>query len=886
MTLLWLSGLVRRRSGRLLALAAAIAVAVSLLASIGAFIAHAQATMTQRAAGTVGVDWQVEVQPGANPTIVLATVRTQPGVQQTRTVGFAQTTGLTATAGGTTQTTGTGVVLALPQDYGTTFPGTLRVLAGSRTAGVLVAQQTAANLHVSPGDTVSIGRQGLAPATVRVGAIVDFPQADSLFQKVGAPPGSQPQATPDNVLALAPEQWHTLMDPLAAARPDLVTIQFHVKLDHALAHDPASAYADVLGRANNLEVKLSGAGRVGNNLASTLGAARSDAVYAQFLFLFLGLPGVILAGVLTATVASVSAARRRAEAALLRTRGATVRILVRLAAAEAALVALVGAVTGIGVALLLGAHVFHDASLGASTTSTVVWAIASALVAVVIASAAVVVPAVRDARSSTVAAARRTTDAQRPPLWQRLGVDVILLGAGLLAFWLSSHNGYQLVLAPEGVPSISVSYWPFAAPALMWIGGALLGWRLADLLLRRGRSGVASALRPLSGGLADTVAASMQRQRRLLARSVVLVALTVSFAASSAVFNETYGQQARADALLTNGADVTVTEPAAANVSPAFAARLKQVSGVSTVEAMQHRYAYVGADLQDLFGVDPHSVVAATRLQNAYFQGGSAQQLMDALAQRPDNILVSAETVKDFQLQPGDQLRLRIRDARTQRLVPVTFHYAGIAKEFPTAPRDSFMVANRDYIAAQTGSDAAGAFLLSTSGDRTAVAARVQSLVGTSATVSNLDTTQAIIGSSLTAIDLSGLTHVELGYAIVLVVAMAGLVLWLGFAERRRTFAIAAALGASPRQVGAFVWSEASYVAIGGLLLGAVGGWALSHIIVKVLTGVFDPPPDALAIPWTYLSVTVGAALGAVAAATVTTVRRARTADVALLRDV
>ena len=32
-------------------------------------------------------------------------------------------------------------------------------------------------------------------------------------------------------------------------------------------------------------------------------------------------------------------------------------------------------------------------------------------------------------------------------------------------------------------------------------------------------------------------------------------------------------------------------------------------------------------------------------------------------------------------------------------------HYAGIAKEFPTAPRDSFLIANSDYIAARTGSD-------------------------------------------------------------------------------------------------------------------------------------------------------------------------------------
>ena len=62
---IWVGGLLRRRPGRLLGTAAGIAVAVALLASLGAFLAHSQATMTDRAIRGVGVDWQVQVQPGA-----------------------------------------------------------------------------------------------------------------------------------------------------------------------------------------------------------------------------------------------------------------------------------------------------------------------------------------------------------------------------------------------------------------------------------------------------------------------------------------------------------------------------------------------------------------------------------------------------------------------------------------------------------------------------------------------------------------------------------------------------------------------------------------------------------------------------------------------------
>ncbi len=69
------------------------------------------------------------------------------------------------------------------------------------------------------------------------------------------------------------------------------------------------------------------------------------------------------------------------------------------------------------------------------------------------------------------------------------------------------------------------------------------------------------------------------------------------------------------------------------------------------VEPIQHRFAYVGADLQDLYGVQPTTIAGRTALQDTYFQGGTAARLMDTLATQPDSLLVSAETVKDFQLQ-------------------------------------------------------------------------------------------------------------------------------------------------------------------------------------------------------------------------------------------
>jgi putative ABC transport system permease protein len=836
LTGLWVRGLLRRRAGRLAGAAACVALAVALLASLGTFLAGARSAMTRRAVAAVGVDWQVAV--AGDPAAVENAVRATPGVRAALPVGYARTTGFEATSGATTQTTGPGAVLGLPDGYAATFPGTVRVLAGSGT-GVLVTQQTAANLHVGPGDTLRAGRSGRAAAAYVVAGVVDLPDADSLFQRVGAPPGAQPQAPPDNVLLLPLPVWTNDFGPSGAR-------QVHVRLDHVLPPDPARAYTAVTGRAANLELRLAGAGAVGDNLAATLDAAREDALYAQVLFLLLGLPGAVLAALLARTAAASGAARRRRDLALLRARGGTAWHVRRLALGEAAAVAVAGGLAGLALGAAGGLAGFGSARFGGSAGDALRWAGVAFGAGVVVTGLTTYLPA------------RRGSPGRRGVPY---GLDLWLLGAGGVAFWLTARTGYHVVLVPEGVPTVSVSYAALAGPLLLWAGGTLLVWRLVDLLLRR--RAVRPLVRPVAGGLAGTVTAALSRDRSNVTQGAGLFALAVVFAGTTAVFNATYRQQAAVDARLTNGADVLVTGGRAAPRDVAA------VPGVRHVEPVLHRYAYVGADLQDLYGVDPATVRSTARLQDAYFRGGSARTLLARLAAMPDGVLVSAETVHDFQLGTGDTLLLRLRDAATGRLTPVRFHYLGVALEFPTAPRDSFLVADASYVARATGDPTVDTLLVDTRGARpAAVAARVRARLGPGAVVTDLDTSRAAVGSSLAAVDLAGLTKVELAFALVLAVAAAGLVLALAEAERRTDLATVAALGARRGQLGAFVRADAVVVVALGTAFGLPAAYGLSHVLVKVLTGVFDPPPATLAVPWAYLGAVYVLAVAAAAVAT------------------
>ncbi|HET6985904.1 MAG TPA: hypothetical protein VFI00_04780, partial [Kribbella sp.] len=53
-------------------------------------------------------------------------------------------------------------------------------------------------------------------------------------------------------------------------------------------------------------------------------------------------------------------------------------------------------------------------------------------------------------------------------------------------------------------------------------------------------------------------------------------------------------------------------------------------------------------------------------------------------------------------------------------------------------------------------------------------------------------------------------------------------------------------------------------VTLGGLAGGALIAWALAAMLIKVLTGVFDPPPSSTAVPWLYLAVTLVVSVGAI----------------------
>jgi putative ABC transport system permease protein len=177
------------------------------------------------------------------------------------------------------------------------------------------------------------------------------------------------------------------------------------------------------------------------------------------------------------------------------------------------------------------------------------------------------------------------------------------------------------------------------------------------------------------------------------------------------------------------------------------------------------------------------------------------------------------------------------------------------------------MIANGSYLGSVSHSAGPNVVFAKASGSPPSVARSVAAAVP-GAEVHNIKEQTAQTTSSITTVDLVGISRIEEAFAIALAAGAMFLFVALGISERRQELATMAALGTPLRNISAFVWSEAALVLGAGLVLAAGLGWLLSQMLVAMLQHVFDPPPDTLAIPWGFLAGLGGAAVVATLLAT------------------
>jgi putative ABC transport system permease protein len=872
----------RRRPAQSATQALVLALAVALLGAMILFIGHSLRTMTASATHSVPLDLQGPVGDYGQAQALARGIAGQPDVAQASAVATAPFAGIGHRGGAGVTAAGAGAILAVPPDYLHRID-TFRFLRGGLRPGAIVLdQQLAATLRARVGDTVRLRLGAHSPARAfKVGGVALVTAPDVLFQPLNPVVGPAPAQPPANIAIMPVETFAAtvggLLPSLGSANAGSASVpgtlsgvqwQVQVQVDRAsLAGTPSEAFKRAGQIRNSLERSFTGKIQFVDNLSEGLETAAGDALYAEALFIMLAVPGALLALGLAYLAALGTVERDRRELALLRARGASRRQLLGMAAGEASLIGLLSGLLGAGlsfaaVALLIEGSV----GLNASRVATVI--VACVVLAIAGGFVARLGTGIR-ALSETVAAGRGNVQSRKPPLWRRLYLDFIALAISGLIYWLTASTGFSAVVNPDSNPTLSLSIYMFFAPTLLWIGATLLLVRLRGRLF----SAVAGRLRgsEQSPRRRTFLLASASRRGASINRGLVFVGLLLAFGVSLGVFAATYNQQAGVDAQLTLGADITATAPPGVTAKEGLAERIEAVPGVAATSAVDHSYAYVGPDLQDTFGIDPATIGSATTLRDSYFIGGGAQTMLNRLKSTPDGIIVSKETITDYSLKVGDLLRLRVLDHSSGKFRTVPFHVVGTVQEFPSAPRDSFMVTNLSYLQQADRAGGPNVVFASASEDPAAVAGRVVAATkGFGVSVKDIRQQAVQTVSSITTVDMTGISRLEQAFAIVLAAAAMWLFVNLVVSERRHEFATMAALGASLRDIGAFVRTEAVAVLGAALALAAVLGLLLAEMLIAMLQHVFDPPPDQLAIPWSFLGLLAAAAvLGAVLAAVV-----------------
>ena len=790
-----------------------------------------------------------------------------PGVAAADGLGFVDLAPGSLAAMGT-RLPGPVRVFAFDGAYQRDYPSIRIVAGGFEPRSALLSAEAAAALGAQPGDTIEMRLPGLTTSlAVTVSGVVDLTEAQPLFASRRSTKLEEFLYVPDSVVIDPAMFREQILPAFGTARANLGSVvkrfpvsELDVLVDRsALEADPGDALAQTTRIADAVRRIAPGQDYLIDNVSNALRVARDDAAAGRRMFLFLGLPGVLMACVLAGYAGGVLAAAERRERATLRVRGAHRGHLRRIAAAKAFSFALAGSLLGI----LLGvASVVAVLGTGALIAADPVDLARSALLAfamgAVVTGLGLYLPARRSV-AREIAQERRELQATDVPSWRRWWLDAALLAAAGMAELLAVRGG---ALDPptgsvySGV-AISLSSILIAAPLLAWIGGVLFGVRLLSALLPRLPSPAPMPAGPVVRGI---MARSLRRRPWALATGIAGLGLVVSFGTSLAVFGATYDAAKAADARFEIGGDLRITPNVLSSHPPTSDSsselRVAGVTAVSPVVFGLENSVLIGPFNQGakaLGAIDPGTFARVAPLPDSVFAGRTGIDTMAALAADPNALLVDAETAGDLDIEAGDDVEV-ILALGTDQETQVGFRVAGLYERMPGFPDGVNILANLSRYQEETGLLTVDFFLADVAAEGESARDRAIAALRAGPATSNplrIETPAMALDrdqSSLTALNVNGLADLGALSVLSMSAAIVAIFVFGLMLQRRREYVTLRALGAGMRQVRALVLGETAVVAAAGLATGLLVGIGVALLLTGVLRALFVLDP-AVTIP-------------------------------------
>ena len=764
--------------------------------------------------------------------------------------------------------------------------------------GVGLSVEAAAALGVTVGDIIEVALPDSTVRPLTVDGLVDVSRARVLFSSRRGGDLETFLYTPYSLIVSSSsfDEWIAPAFERAIAAGDgrvksPPIREVDIALDSGyLDSDPATAASQTERIAAAVMGGEAHGGYLLDNITNTLHVAAADAAAAKRLFVFLGLPGALLAAVLSAYAGNVLAEAQRREQATLRVRGADRRHLRRMLALRTAVLTGSGALVGVGLGYgatrtLLGAESLQCASSSGLAASALIGSIGGFVAtgsALYLTGRRSIDRQINDDRSQIV---------DRSPLWRRARLDIAGLAAVCaVTVWAFAAGAF------DGTPgsvyfgrAVQLDLKLLVLPIGLWLTGSLLTARAVGAVLRRTRPTPTVELRPIVPAL---VRRSMGRRPWAIGNAAIVVTMIVALATCLSAFTTSYEHAKNADARFANGSDIRVTPGPTSAGYAATDGALFEGDGVTASTPVVYQVSNVvlrsarTSDPANAAALDPAGFAAVAPISPA------DAHLLGLLDSRPDAIIVSRQMAAFLKAEPGDTLHVLLARA-TPAQVEIDLTIAATYERLPGFPDGVDAVLSLARHTAAVPSKLPDFFLLSTSDRSDATLDRAVAGLATGPAATEpvqIDTRRSTLDahrdqSSLAALNIAGLVDLDSSFAFAMTVVALGIFVFGLLLQRRREYVTLRAQGMATRSIGMLIGAETCTATLAGAAGGIIVGAAMGVSFVGVLRPLFVLDPayiidvQSVLVPLTLLSV------AAFAAAVLGTRLVARLSAVELLRD-
>lgn len=715
--------------------------------------------------------------------------------------------------------------------------------------GAVISAEAADALRARIGDTVTVSLPDDSSLDLEVTGVADLTRSRSLFSSRRGGDLETFVYTRHSVI-VSPAMFAEMVFPAyerAIARgggrlksPPIREVD--IAVDRSLLDaDPATAVNETRGIAASVMEVAKEQDYLLDNVSNTLAVAAGDASTAKRLFIFMGVPGALLAAVLAAYAGNVLAEAQRREHATLRIRGASRRQLLRMLALRTILLTATGATIGLATGYLAAGEILGRDSLArASPASLVISGLLGTLGGFLATGFALYLTG------------RRSIDREinedrahiqgRAPLWWRMRLD-ILVATVLVVGTLGALREHAFAGRAGSVyfgRSVHLNLSLLVLPITAWATGGLLAARVTGSILTHSRPAPTAHLAHPAPSL---LRRSVTRRPWAISTGVMVVSLIVGLAVSLTAFTASYNAAKSADARFANGADIKITpSPTAertysADDADAFrtvtvTATTPVIYGLSNVILRSARTS----DPANLAAVDPDQFPHVAPVE------AGASEAMSSLVRDPNAVLVSEDMAAFLQAKVGDPLFVLLARA-TDDQVETTMKITGLYERMPGFPDgvDAIMNVSRHTELVPTK---APDFFLASTRDDAALARAVTELQTGPAAADHLqiDTRSSTLDrdqSSLAALNISGLIDLDSGFALVMATVAIALFVFGLLMQRRREYVTLRAQGLGFSTIRVLVLAEAALVAVAGTVCGILIGAGMGYYLVTVLRPLF-----------------------------------------------